>query len=90
MASNLELLLLPVLSCWKPLTDLNLQELELENKLDGETASNSENKSEAAPAPSVDDTPEVLNRALSRLSSRYQDIKTLLSVRVFSPSCGQL
>lgn len=89
MASDLELLLLPRLSCWKSLTDLTLQESELENKLDGETASDSENKSEAAPAPSVDDTPKVLNRALSHLSSRYQDAKMLLSVRGFF-SCGQL
>ncbi|KAL7981245.1 hypothetical protein Chor_002141 [Crotalus horridus] len=73
MASDLELLLLPRLSCWKSLTDLTLQESELDNKLDGETASDSENKSEAALAPSVDDTPKVLNKALSHLSSRWKN-----------------
>jgi len=51
----------------------NLQESESENKLDGETASDSESKSEFGGLPAVptsDDTPEVLNRALSNLSSR--------------------
>lgn len=50
-----------------------MQESESENKLDGETASDSESKSEfggSAPVPTSDDTPEVLNRALSNLSSR--------------------
>lgn len=41
-------------------------------KIDGETASDSESRAETAPlSTSVDDTPEVLNRALSNLSSRY-------------------
>ncbi|XP_026545182.1 phosphatidate cytidylyltransferase 2 [Notechis scutatus] len=58
----------------KPFLCLTLQESELENKLDGgETASDSENKSEAAPPSSADDTPEVLNRALSHLSSRWKN-----------------
>ncbi|KAJ6653140.1 hypothetical protein lerEdw1_010102 [Lerista edwardsae] len=48
-------------------------ESELENKLDGETASDSECKSEVPPAAPVDDTPEVLNRALSNLSSRWKN-----------------
>ncbi|XP_044860895.1 phosphatidate cytidylyltransferase 2 isoform X1 [Mauremys mutica] len=52
------------------------KESESENKLDGETASDSESKSEfggAPPAPTSDDTPEVLNRALSNLSSRWKN-----------------
>ncbi|NXC77474.1 CDS2 cytidylyltransferase, partial [Anhinga anhinga] len=54
----------------------NLQESESENKLDGETASDSESKSEfggSPPVPTSDDTPEVLNRALSNLSSRWKN-----------------
>lgn len=48
-----------------------LQELESEAKVDGETASDSESRVEAVTQPtSADDTPEVLNRALSNLSSR--------------------
>ncbi|TFJ99748.1 dnaJ-like protein subfamily B member 1 [Platysternon megacephalum] len=52
------------------------EESESENKLDGETASDSESKSEFGgppPAPTSDDTPEVLNRALSNLSSRWKN-----------------
>uniref|UniRef100_A0A8C5J0Y5 Phosphatidate cytidylyltransferase n=1 Tax=Junco hyemalis TaxID=40217 RepID=A0A8C5J0Y5_JUNHY len=44
--------------------------------LDGETASDSESKSEfggSSPVPTSDDTPEVLNRALSNLSSRWKN-----------------
>ncbi|XP_038022720.2 phosphatidate cytidylyltransferase 2 isoform X2 [Anas platyrhynchos] len=55
---------------------LELQESESENKLDGETASDSESKSEfggSPPVPTSDDTPEVLNRALSNLSSRWKN-----------------
>ncbi|XP_010073053.1 PREDICTED: phosphatidate cytidylyltransferase 2-like, partial [Pterocles gutturalis] len=51
-------------------------ESESENKLDGETASDSESKSEFGGTPQVptsDDTPEVLNRALSNLSSRWKN-----------------
>ncbi|OXB56944.1 hypothetical protein ASZ78_005394, partial [Callipepla squamata] len=51
-------------------------ESESENKLDGETASDSESKSEfggSPPVPTSDDTPEVLNRALSNLSSRWKN-----------------
>ncbi|KAJ7415046.1 hypothetical protein WISP_80000 [Willisornis vidua] len=50
------------------------KESESENRLDGETASDSESKSELggpSAVPTSDDTPEVLNRALSNLSSRY-------------------
>uniref|UniRef100_A0A8C5J0K7 Phosphatidate cytidylyltransferase n=1 Tax=Junco hyemalis TaxID=40217 RepID=A0A8C5J0K7_JUNHY len=49
---------------------------ESENRLDGETASDSESKSEfggSSPVPTSDDTPEVLNRALSNLSSRWKN-----------------
>uniref|UniRef100_A0A7M4FE24 Phosphatidate cytidylyltransferase n=3 Tax=Amniota TaxID=32524 RepID=A0A7M4FE24_CROPO len=52
------------------------KESESENKLDGETASDSESKSEfggSAPVPTSDDTPEVLNRALSNLSLRWKN-----------------
>ncbi|XP_031227840.1 phosphatidate cytidylyltransferase 2 isoform X3 [Mastomys coucha] len=50
------------------------KESESEAKLDGETASDSESRAETAPLPtSVDDTPEVLNRALSNLSSRWKN-----------------
>ncbi|KAK2513060.1 Cds2 [Columba guinea] len=52
------------------------EESESENKLDGETASDSESKSEfggSPPVPTSDDTPEVLNRALSNLSSRWKN-----------------
>ncbi|GAB1286933.1 Phosphatidate cytidylyltransferase 2 [Apodemus speciosus] len=50
------------------------KESESEAKLDGETASDSESRAETAPPPaSVDDTPEVLNRALSNLSSRWKN-----------------
>lgn len=49
----------------------SVQESESEAKADGETASDSESRVEAATLPpSADDTPEVLNRALSNLSSR--------------------
>ena len=48
-----------------------VQESESEAKVDGETASDSESRVEAVSLPpSTDDTPEVLNRALSSLSSR--------------------
>ncbi|KAF4023346.1 hypothetical protein G4228_015197 [Cervus hanglu yarkandensis] len=48
------------------------KESESEVKVDGETASDSESRVEAVSLPpSADDTPEVLNRALSSLSSRY-------------------
>jgi len=48
-----------------------VQESESEAKADGETASDSESRVEAVTQPpSADDTPEVLNRALSNLSSR--------------------
>ncbi|NXF27539.1 CDS2 cytidylyltransferase, partial [Rhodinocichla rosea] len=53
-----------------------LQESESETRLDGETASDSESKSEfggSSPVPTSDDTPEVLNRALSNLSSRWKN-----------------
>ncbi|XP_042657383.1 phosphatidate cytidylyltransferase 2 isoform X1 [Tyto alba] len=56
--------------------DPDEKESESENKLDGETASDSESKSEfggSAPVPTSDDTPEVLNRALSNLSSRWKN-----------------
>lgn len=47
------------------------KESESDIKVDGETASDSESRAEAAPpVTSADDTPEVLNRALSNLSSR--------------------
>nr|KAF6329692.1 CDP-diacylglycerol synthase 2 [Myotis myotis] len=50
------------------------KESEPEVKADGETASDSENRAEAAPlVTSADDTPEVLNRALSNLSSRWKN-----------------
>nr|XP_021405687.1 phosphatidate cytidylyltransferase 2 [Lonchura striata domestica] len=52
------------------------KESESENRLDGETASDSESKSEfggSSPVPTSDDTPEVLNRALSNLSSRWKN-----------------
>uniref|UniRef100_A0A8C3DAQ3 Phosphatidate cytidylyltransferase n=1 Tax=Corvus moneduloides TaxID=1196302 RepID=A0A8C3DAQ3_CORMO len=51
-------------------------ESESENKLDGETASDSESKSDfggSSAVPTSDDTPEVLNRALSNLSSRWKN-----------------
>uniref|UniRef100_A0A2K5NH36 Phosphatidate cytidylyltransferase n=1 Tax=Cercocebus atys TaxID=9531 RepID=A0A2K5NH36_CERAT len=49
-------------------------ESESEAKVDGETASDSESRAESAPLPvSADDTPEVLNRALSNLSSRWKN-----------------
>ncbi|MEJ1278788.1 hypothetical protein NN561_009712 [Cricetulus griseus] len=48
------------------------KELDSEAKIDGETASDSESRADPVPPPtSVDDTPEVLNRALSNLSSRF-------------------
>ncbi|KAJ7397698.1 hypothetical protein BTVI_132842 [Pitangus sulphuratus] len=53
-----------------------LQESESENRLDGETASDSESRSEFGGSSTVqtsDDTPEVLNRALSNLSSRWKN-----------------
>lgn len=58
--------------CLSSLALFDLQESESENKLDGETASDSESKSDfgSSPVPTSDDTPEVLNRALSNLSSR--------------------
>ncbi|PNJ14094.1 phosphatidate cytidylyltransferase 2 isoform X3 [Pongo abelii] len=50
------------------------KESESEAKVDGETASDSESRAESAPLPvSADDTPEVLNRALSNLSSRWKN-----------------
>lgn len=50
------------------------KESESEAKIDGETASDSESRADPAPPPaSVDDTPEVLNRALSNLSSRWKN-----------------
>lgn len=50
------------------------KELESEAKVDGETASDSESRVEAVTQPtSADDTPEVLNRALSNLSSRWKN-----------------
>uniref|UniRef100_A0A8I3WLZ1 Phosphatidate cytidylyltransferase n=3 Tax=Callithrix jacchus TaxID=9483 RepID=A0A8I3WLZ1_CALJA len=50
------------------------QESESEAKVDGETASDSESRTESAPLPvPADDTPEVLNRALSNLSSRWKN-----------------
>ncbi|KAJ8785359.1 hypothetical protein J1605_007306 [Eschrichtius robustus] len=50
------------------------KESEAEAKADGETASDSESRVEAVTLPtSVDDTPEVLNRALSNLSSRWKN-----------------
>uniref|UniRef100_A0A8C2NQ71 Phosphatidate cytidylyltransferase n=1 Tax=Capra hircus TaxID=9925 RepID=A0A8C2NQ71_CAPHI len=50
------------------------EESESEAKADGETASDSESRVEAATLPpSADDTPEVLNRALSNLSSRWKN-----------------
>uniref|UniRef100_A0A8C2NSZ0 Phosphatidate cytidylyltransferase n=1 Tax=Capra hircus TaxID=9925 RepID=A0A8C2NSZ0_CAPHI len=52
----------------------SVQESESEAKADGETASDSESRVEAATLPpSADDTPEVLNRALSNLSSRWKN-----------------
>uniref|UniRef100_A0AAA9STI2 Phosphatidate cytidylyltransferase n=1 Tax=Bos taurus TaxID=9913 RepID=A0AAA9STI2_BOVIN len=49
-------------------------ESESEAKADGETASDSESRVEAVTQPpSADDTPEVLNRALSNLSSRWKN-----------------
>ncbi|XP_075420086.1 phosphatidate cytidylyltransferase 2 [Tenrec ecaudatus] len=50
------------------------KESESEAKVDGETASDSESRADPAPLPtSADDTPEVLNRALSNLSSRWKN-----------------
>lgn len=50
------------------------KESEPEVKVDGETASDSESRAEAAPLVTpADDTPEVLNRALSNLSSRWKN-----------------
>ncbi|XP_034496281.1 phosphatidate cytidylyltransferase 2 isoform X2 [Ailuropoda melanoleuca] len=50
------------------------KESESEAKVDGETASDSESRAETAPlSASADDTPEVLNRALSNLSSRWKN-----------------
>lgn len=50
------------------------KESESEAKADGETASDSESRVEAVTQPpSADDTPEVLNRALSNLSSRWKN-----------------
>nr|XP_045013114.1 phosphatidate cytidylyltransferase 2 isoform X2 [Jaculus jaculus] len=49
------------------------KESESEAKVDGETASDSESRVEPAPLPTSDDTPEVLNRALSNLSSRWKN-----------------
>ncbi|XP_035754775.1 phosphatidate cytidylyltransferase 2 isoform X1 [Egretta garzetta] len=63
-------------SSFSPLCRSRVVESESENKLDGETASDSESKSEfggSPPVPTSDDTPEVLNRALSNLSSRWKN-----------------
>ncbi|KAM9070981.1 phosphatidate cytidylyltransferase 2 isoform 3-T3 [Sarcophilus harrisii] len=49
------------------------KESEVETKTDGETASDSESRAEPAPVPTSDDTPEVFNRALSNLSSRWKN-----------------
>ncbi|XP_008588900.1 PREDICTED: phosphatidate cytidylyltransferase 2 [Galeopterus variegatus] len=47
---------------------------ESEARVDGETASDSESRVEPAPPPAAaDDTPEVLNRAFSKLSSRWKN-----------------
>uniref|UniRef100_H9G3K6 phosphatidate cytidylyltransferase n=1 Tax=Anolis carolinensis TaxID=28377 RepID=H9G3K6_ANOCA len=59
-------------SCVSMSHPLLAQDSEAENKV-GETASDSEGKAEAAPPAPVDDTPEVLNRALSNMSSRWKN-----------------
>ncbi|XP_011369417.1 phosphatidate cytidylyltransferase 2, partial [Pteropus vampyrus] len=62
------------------------KESETEVKVDGETASDSESRAEAAPLVTpADDTPEVLNRALSNLSSRWNVIHFDLSPPSLKP-----